>query len=300
MRPEELLRHRRRDPVAPAGGERVEDDGGVQVALVVRGEDHRGREVAQVLEAFDLDSREDAAERAGSRSGGSRAAVPGQGSNRFHEGKSIGSALPPTRPLEWRRGDGPGLRIGDRPGGGELALVHRHLQRSPRAPSSVRRARASSIPARQSSSRRQSIVPARSAGRLSSRFGPTLSPTVAERLLADVPADRTEPVAQFTPLQLPGALRAWQLLARPHRRQANLLVVLQAGVGASHDPVENPCCPASTTMACTRSADPPATGAPTTAESRTPGWSLIAFSTSSGKTFRPSGVTIISFLRPRM
>ena len=40
--------------------------------------------------------------------------------------------------------------------------------------------------------------------------------------------------------------------------------------------------------------------APTTAESRTPGSWFSTRSTSSGKTFSPSGVTIISFFRPRM
>ena len=44
----------------------------------------------------------------------------------------------------------------------------------------------------------------------------------------------------------------------------------------------------------------PGAAAPTTAESRTPGCAFSARSTSSGKTFSPSGVTIISFLRPRM
>ena len=39
---------------------------------------------------------------------------------------------------------------------------------------------------------------------------------------------------------------------------------------------------------------------PTTADSRTPGSAFSTRSTSSGKTFSPSGVTIISFLRPRM
>ena len=39
---------------------------------------------------------------------------------------------------------------------------------------------------------------------------------------------------------------------------------------------------------------------PTTADSRTPGSSSSTRSTSSGKTFSPSGVTIISFLRPLM
>ena len=61
--------------------------------------------------------------------------------------------------------------------------------------------------------------------------------------------------------------------------------------------------PASATRtACTRSAElpVPATGAPTTADSRTPGIAFSTRSTSSGKTLSPSGVTIISFLRPRM
>ena len=40
--------------------------------------------------------------------------------------------------------------------------------------------------------------------------------------------------------------------------------------------------------------------APTTADSTTPACSFNTRSTSSGKTFSPSGVTIISFLRPRM
>ena len=56
----------------------------------------------------------------------------------------------------------------------------------------------------------------------------------------------------------------------------------------------------STRTACTRSALLPASGAPTTADSRTPGCSFSTFSTSSGKTLSPSGVTIISFLRPRI
>jgi hypothetical protein len=41
-----------------------------------------------------------------------------------------------------------------------------------------------------------------------------------------------------------------------------------------------------------------AVNAPTTADSRTPFCSSSTRSTSSGKTLRPSGVTIISFLRP--
>jgi hypothetical protein len=76
-------------------------------------------------------------------------------------------------------------------------------------------------------------------------------------------------------------------------------MVLERRIRRPHDAIEIGA-RASTTIAWTRSAEPPATGAPTTAESRTPGCSLSARSTSSGKTFSPSGVTIISFLRPRM
>ena len=54
----------------------------------------------------------------------------------------------------------------------------------------------------------------------------------------------------------------------------------------------------STSTACTCSSVPCET--PTTPDSRTPGSSFSTRSTSSGNTFSPSGVTIISFLRPLM
>ena len=72
-------------------------------------------------------------------------------------------------------------------------------------------------------------------------------------------------------------------------------------VGALHDGVEIDAgmTPGSgTTTAWTRSS--PSQVRPTTAASRTPAIAVSARSTSSGKTFNPSGVTIISFLRPLM
>jgi hypothetical protein len=57
---------------------------------------------------------------------------------------------------------------------------------------------------------------------------------------------------------------------------------------------------AATITACTRSATEPGCVTPTTADSLTPGISFNTRSTSSGKMLRPSAVTIISFLRPRM
>ena len=92
------------------------------------------------------------------------------------------------------------------------------------------------------------------------------------------------------------ALGARQLRCRPDRPRADALMLLQLCVRLPDDRVsmriglEN--------EHCVRSSAP--STAPTTADSRTPACTSSARSTSSGKTFSPSGLTIISFLRPLM
>ena len=100
--------------------------------------------------------------------------------------------------------------------------------------------------------------------------------------------------------QLPRALRARQLGLGPHQRAPNLLVAFEARVRIANDGIR-----VDTRLehehgvyALAGSLRPLAT--PTAAESRTPGIWFTTRSTSSGKTFNPSGVTITSFLRPRM
>ena len=62
VRVEEFLCHRGGDPVAPPRRQRIEDHGRVEMALMIRGEDHRTIESIEMLESADGHAREDAPE----------------------------------------------------------------------------------------------------------------------------------------------------------------------------------------------------------------------------------------------
>ena len=62
VRVEELLCHRGGDAIAPPRRQRIEDHGRVQMALMIRGEDHRTLEAIEMLESADGHAREDAPE----------------------------------------------------------------------------------------------------------------------------------------------------------------------------------------------------------------------------------------------
>ena len=112
MRLEELLRHRRREPVAPPRRQRVEDHRRIEVALMVRGEDHRRRQVAQVLEPFDLRRARRRAPSGRIQVGRLARRSARAGAERFQDGKSIGSAARRRRraPGPRRRAAGPAPR----------------------------------------------------------------------------------------------------------------------------------------------------------------------------------------------
>ena len=95
----------------------------------------------------------------------------------------------------------------------------------------------------------------------------------------------------FVTLQLSGSFSAREGVARPN---------------GDHERVDNRPAPRTrvarfpTPRRRCRESAPPAPGRSQCAASRTPGCCFSTLSTSSGKTLRPSGVTIISFLRPRI
>src|SRR5262245_7861689 len=63
MRVEELLQHRGRGAVPPPRRHRIENHRNVEVALMIRREDHGPLQIPQMLESRDGDARVDAAER---------------------------------------------------------------------------------------------------------------------------------------------------------------------------------------------------------------------------------------------
>ena len=173
---------------------------------------------------------------------------------------------------------------------GERALVDAVRRTRPRARPSAPRARASSSRARRASSRatrRRPLYLASSAASWSRPAGtarrsppPATHSRIAARFSFRVPSVRGSSGSGHT-----SARRIFWC-----RRAARSPRARSASTDAPGS---------STSTACTRS-PPPGPGAPTTAESRTPGTWFSTRSTSSGNTFSPSGVTIISFLRPRM
>ena len=172
----------------------------------------------------------------------------------------------------------------------------RDLEAPPRAPSSARRARASSVRARRSSWPASIVRPGANRASTTRRCASRARrPAGARR-----PARPSSHCLQLAALQLARALGARQLGPGPERRGPDLLVIAELRVRAAHHLVEIESRVAEDSTACTRSAVDPGSDAPTTAESRHAGQLVEDRSTSSGKTFSPSGVTIISFLRPRI
>ena len=107
-----------------------------------------------------------------------------------------------------------------------------------------------------------------------------------------------DPVANRRALQLAACPRCAAAPARARRARAGSSGDRRASRSPARTTASGSMPGSTTRTACTRSSEP--IGTPTTADSRTPAIPSSTRSTSSGKTFSPSGVTIISFLRPRM
>ena len=243
-----------------------------------------------MLAALDADPREDARERQDPRRQARRAGSRAPASERFHDGNSTGSAgggvagrAPARRALR---------SCADVARAGERAFVdarlervlerHHQLDAFERAQPELlerrrrrrrRRARRTSRPAR------PAIV---GAGRTARRAAAAL-----------------HPVANRRALQLARALGARQLALGPDERAADPLVIARAARSPRGRPRRRST-PGLEHQHGVHALLAVRSRTPTTADSRTPGSSFSTRSTSSGKTFSPSGVTIISFLRPRM
>ena len=289
MRLEELLGHRRRDARAPAARQRRQDHRHVQVALMVRGEHDRPVEIAsrcsrpstRIYANTRASGRIQVAcdSRRISRTG--QRAVPRREVDRLVDLGVCGAACS-TSALADRRAS---ARLG------EARLVdarlepilerHHQLDALERAEAQLLERVSRRRPARPRANRASSA----SSGSPPLRGAAAAAPVATQSRIA-------------APLQLPRAFGARQLAAGPDRDAADALMILQPRVGVADDalrrrrPARAPAPRARAPVA------PSAT--PTTADSRTPGCALSTRSTSSGKTFSPSGVTIISFLRPLM
>ena len=177
---------------------------------------------------------------------------------------------------------------------------------SANAPSSMRVWNASSS-ATISSTRSSELSPSSSSVVVGARF---VAPGVLgdqrrERVAARAATRRRRaaalhPVADGRPLQLARAFGPRQFRLGPHQRAADLLVIVELRVGL---PARSR--PASTPGSSDQHGVHALLAAAASARRRPPNRARRACwfstrSTSSGKTFSPSGVTIISFLRPRM
>ena len=249
----------------------------------------------EMLAALDADPREDARER---QNPGRQADAP--------NGARRPAAVPrgKVHRLGGRRARGR-LPLDERAQLGQVLALRRTRPR--RCASETRpRARPSARPARASSGRARR---ASSPGARSPR--PACFATSAASLSVPVRdearrAAALHPVANRRALQLARAFGSRQLRLRPDQRRGGSSDDRRAARWpparwrpdrrrdrgrARRGPVH---------CAARAPARPCPADAPTTAESRTPGSWFRTRSTSSGKTFSPSGVTIISFLRPRM
>ena len=121
VRVEELLGHGHRHPRAKSRRQRGEDDGGVQVTLMIGGENDRAAGLAQVFEPLDVDPREQPRERQ-QRQGQARA--PRQGgwpasAPRRHDPVTVNLAC---------RGRHQRQDVADASGLGKPALVDRRIE----------------------------------------------------------------------------------------------------------------------------------------------------------------------------
>ena len=265
-----------------------------------------------MLEALDAHPREQRARAAGSTSAGSLARTSHAQPRPVPRGELDRLRRAPTARVvgrrcrassRWRRGaparesSAPHerLQVGERARLGEGRLVHRHLEpllERHQQLDALERAQPQFVERRR---RRSSGGPPRDEARHD------LLQRRAARPVARAAcgcAAAVHPRLDLAPLQLARALGARQLVAGPDRHAADLLVIAELRVGVADDRVRDrrrARAPAPRARAPRRRA-----ARPTTAASRTPGTSSSARSTSSGKTFSPSGVTIISFLRPLM
>ena len=276
--------------VPPARRQRRQDHRRVHVALMVRGEDHRAVEVVAGARSPSTRSPgEQRARAAESRSAGSTRRIARASHDRFHAGKSTGSAGGASLG---------GALLDERAQLTEIARARERAFVDPRLERVLERdhqldalERAQARAPRASSSARDSSRPAYFASSAASASVPCWTRRGA--------APRLHPLANRRALEFPRAFGARQLGLGPHQRAPDLLMIARAArwparttasgsmPGVEHEHRVH----ALLAIRC---------GTPTTAESRTPGNAFSTRSTSSGKTFSPSGVTIISFLRPRM
>ena len=218
MRLEEFLGHRRRDAVAPARRQRAQDRRRIEVALVVGGEDHRPVELVEVLEALDLERREDAAE----RQDPGRQAGAAQGARRRASGSRTGS-----RSARTSRDAAPAAgRAVERP---RQRLEVRDGRRPPRTCASSTVTWSASSSAIISSTRSSELRPSSSS--VVARFdgAPGREAREHRERTARVrclrrrgcrrPCCPEQPVAQLAALQLARALGPRQLACRPHARR---------------------------------------------------------------------------------
>ena len=228
MRLEEFLRHRGRDAVAPLRRQRIQDRGRVEMTLVVRGEDDGPRHTLEMLEAGDRHAREDASDREDPR----------------REARAPQRARQPRTVPAWEVDDGrvrddrrraarlerlrQRVEIRDGLRGREPCFVDRDLERlferlhqldafERAEPQLVDRGRGlDRASRREAGEHRREVAPFRLLrGRLRAR----------------------DPVSQLAAFQLACALGARQGVAGPHRRGADLLVILQLRVRGPHDRV---------------------------------------------------------------
>ena len=238
-----------------------------------------------MLQALDLDAREDPAS-GRIQVGRLRGAAPGRARSIPGEGSRSARPLPRSRRLavgverRARR-----VEIGDRP-----AAANATRPRSPeaplRAPSSARRARASSIPARRSSS--SLVIDRPGANRATTAR--TLRPDpVTDGAAASSDCRLTgEPVAELArfSFRVPSVRGS---SSPGHRVARRIFWWSCGGRWRRARPRRGPCPRRARRSAWTRSADPPATGAPTTAESRTPGCVVERLLDVLGKDVQPFG-----------
>ncbi len=287
MRAEHFLSHRRRQPVAPPRRQRRHDHRAVHEALVVRREDHRAVEIAQVLEPLDADPGEHARQRqnpgrevdAADRARG-RAAGPVREVDRLGRRRLAGRGA-----LDQRSQLTEILRAGKR------AFVDARLERVLERDHQLDPIQRAQPQLLQRGLRREVLAAGVFRDQRRERVGALLHQARRGAAVLDPLADRGA-------LELARAVGARQLGLGPDERAADLLMVVELGVGLAHHRVRvdrRVRGPAPRARALRiRSARRPRLNR------ARPGITLSTRSTSSGNTLSPSGVTIISFLRPRM